>query len=71
VPVLAIAAHPALYRAAIETADSALRHLPKFAIYNQFNIRTHGREMPPVPNETFHMWYARRRGHEGRHNERT
>ena len=32
-----VLSHPALYRAAITTADSALRHLPKFLIYNPVN----------------------------------
>jgi L-lactate dehydrogenase complex protein LldF len=59
-----VLSHPGLYRAAIGTADSALRHLPKFVIYNRFNTWMHGREMPPVPNETFHAWYARH--HEAR-----
>ncbi len=54
-----VLSHPKLYRAAISTADSALRHLPKFLVYNQFNTWTAGREMPPAPDETFHAWYAR------------
>jgi L-lactate dehydrogenase complex protein LldF len=67
-----VLSHPALYRTAVETADSALRHLPKFAIYNRFNTWTHGRDMPPVPHETFHAWYARRHNpatQEGSHDE--
>ncbi|MFL5283667.1 MAG: lactate utilization protein B [Rhodopila sp.] len=55
----AVLSRPALYRAAIATADSALRHLPKFAVYNRWNTWTEGREMPPAPKETFHTWYAR------------
>jgi L-lactate dehydrogenase complex protein LldF len=54
-----VLSRPALYRAAIATADSALRHLPKFAVYNRWNTWTEGREMPPAPKETFHTWYAR------------
>lgn len=37
----AVLSHSALYRTTIATADSALRHLPKFAIYNRFNTWTH------------------------------
>jgi L-lactate dehydrogenase complex protein LldF len=65
----AVLSHPALYRAAIATADSALRHLPKFVVYNRFNTWTVGREMPPVPAETFHAWYARYHHVEGRPDE--
>ncbi|HYZ22655.1 MAG TPA: 4Fe-4S dicluster domain-containing protein, partial [Rhodopila sp.] len=57
-----VLSHPALYRAAIASADSALRLLPKFVVYNRWNAWTEGREMPPVPRETFHAWYARTRG---------
>ena len=59
-----VLAHPRLYRAAIKTADSALRHLPRFAIYNPLNTWGHGREVPHPPRETFHDWYRRKRGHD-------
>ncbi|PPQ33187.1 lactate utilization protein B [Rhodopila globiformis] len=55
----AVLSRPALYRAAISTADSALRFLPRFAVYNRWNAWGAGREMPPAPKETFHTWYAR------------
>lgn len=53
--------HPALYRAAIATADSALKHLPRFMVYNRLNTWGHGREVPAPPRETFHQWYAANR----------
>ena len=53
-----VLSHPALYRTAIRTADSALRILPRFVVYNPLNTWTQGREMPPVPKTTFHEWYA-------------
>ncbi|POF62262.1 4Fe-4S ferredoxin [Novacetimonas maltaceti] len=53
--------HPALYRAAIATADSALRHLPRFMVYNRFNTWGHGRDVPTPPRQTFHEWYATNR----------
>jgi L-lactate dehydrogenase complex protein LldF len=56
---------PRLYRAAIAMADSALRHLPHFAVYNRFNTWGREREMPPPPGESFHAWYARTRGKAG------
>lgn len=52
---------PALYRAAIAAADSALRHLPKFLIYNPVNTWTRGREMPEAPRQTFHSWWKENR----------
>ena len=56
----ALLSRPALYRAAIASADSALRHLPRFVVYNALNTWTRGREMPPPPKQTFHAWYAER-----------
>ncbi|GBQ64887.1 lactate utilization protein B [Komagataeibacter swingsii] len=53
--------HPALYRAAIATADSALKHLPRFMVYNRLNTWGHGREVPAPPRQTFHEWYAKNR----------
>jgi L-lactate dehydrogenase complex protein LldF len=57
-----ILAHPALYRAAIASADNALRILPRFAVYNRLNTWGRGREVPAPPRETFHAWYKRNRG---------
>ncbi len=55
-------AQPALYRAAIAAADTALRHLPRFAVYNRLNTWGRQREVPAAPTETFHSWYKRNRG---------
>jgi L-lactate dehydrogenase complex protein LldF len=56
-----VLAHPAMYRAAIGAADSALRHLPRFLVYNPLNTWTTKREMPEAPNQTFHSWWKRNR----------
>ena len=58
---------PKLYRAALPMADSALKHLPRFVVYNRLNTWGRGREVPPVPAQTFHQWYRQSRGgkHEG------
>jgi L-lactate dehydrogenase complex protein LldF len=56
-----ILAHPALYRAAIAAADSALKNLPRFAVYNRLNTWGRGREVPAPPPESFHSWYKRNR----------
>ena len=57
----ALLSSPRLYRAALPLADSALRHLPRFVIYNRLNTWGRGREMPPAPGQTFHQWYAENR----------
>src|ERR1700751_5510650 len=44
---------PKLYRAALPLADSALRQLPRFVVYNRLNTWARGRELPPVPKQTF------------------
>ena len=48
----ALLSSPLLYRAALPLADSALRHLPRFVIYNRLNTWGRGREMPPPPKQT-------------------
>ncbi|USI73898.1 lactate utilization protein B [Sphingomonas morindae] len=53
----ALLANPALYRAALPVANSALRHLPRFVIYNRMNTWGRGREVPHAPKQTFHQWY--------------
>lgn len=58
----ALLANPRLYRAGLVAADSALRHLPRFVVYNKLNLWGRGREMPHVPAQTFHQWYRANRG---------
>jgi L-lactate dehydrogenase complex protein LldF len=53
---------PAAYRAAIASADFALTHLPRFAIYNGLNAWGRHREVPHAPKQTFHGWYQANRG---------
>ena len=60
---------PKLYRAALPVADSALKHLPRFVVYNRLNTWGRGREVPPVPAQTFHQWYRQNRG--SKHEETT
>ncbi|AME26898.2 hypothetical protein AXG89_29455 (plasmid) [Burkholderia sp. PAMC 26561] len=52
---------PKLYRAVLPMADSALKHLPRFVIYNRLNTWGREREMPPPPLQTFHQWYHHNR----------
>jgi L-lactate dehydrogenase complex protein LldF len=61
-----ILAHPALYRAAVTGADAALRVLPHFMVDNPLNTWTSkGRDMPAVPQQTFHSWWAEHRAKKG------
>jgi L-lactate dehydrogenase complex protein LldF len=53
---------PAAYRAAIAVGDAALRHLPRFVIYNGLNAWGKHREMPHSPKQTFYDWYKANRG---------
>ncbi|MBV9750670.1 MAG: lactate utilization protein [Acetobacteraceae bacterium] len=58
----ALLASPALYRAALPLADSALRHLPHFVVYNRLNTWGRGRDVPHALRQTFHQWYRENRG---------
>jgi hypothetical protein len=58
----ALLSNPSLYRAALPLADSALRHLPRFILYNRLNTWGRGREVPHAPKQTFHQWYKENRG---------
>jgi L-lactate dehydrogenase complex protein LldF len=57
-----VLSHPALYRTSVSAADSALRHLPNFVVYNPLNAWTKAREMPEAPRQTFHSWWEANRG---------
>jgi L-lactate utilization protein LutB len=57
-----VLARPALYRAALRTADEALRLLPHFVLSNPLNTWTSkGRAMPVAPRQTFHAWWQEHR----------
>lgn len=59
-------AHPALYRAAVTAADSTLRVLPHFMVANPLNTWTSkGRDMPDIPQQSFHSWWAEHRAKAG------
>jgi L-lactate dehydrogenase complex protein LldF len=54
-------ANPTLYRAALPMADSALKHLPRFMLYNHLNTWGRQREVPEPSKQTFHQWYKENR----------
>jgi L-lactate dehydrogenase complex protein LldF len=56
-----VLSRPAAYRAAIGATDSALKVLPRFAVYNPLNTWGRGREMPETPRQSFHAWYKQNR----------
>jgi len=58
----AILARPALYRATIQGANTALAKLPRFVIYNGLNAWGKHRETPSPRTETFHQWFKKNRG---------
>jgi L-lactate dehydrogenase complex protein LldF len=58
----ALLASPKIYRAAIASADAALRILPGIVTDNKLNPWARGRAMPTPPGETFHQWHARTGG---------
>ena len=53
--------HPEAYRIATQTANTALKVLPRFAIYNLLNPWGRRREVPAPVYETFHQWYRKNR----------
>jgi len=56
--------NPAAYRIATGLAETALKVLPRFAIYNNLNPWGHHRDVPAPAKETFHQWYRKNRLHE-------
>jgi len=53
--------HPEAYRITAQSTGIALKALPRFAIYNQFNAWGHHRDVPAPAEETFHEWYRKHR----------
>jgi L-lactate dehydrogenase complex protein LldF len=52
---------PEAYRIATRSAETILKMLPRFAIYNHFNAWGRHREIPAPAIETFHDWYSKNR----------
>jgi len=58
-------AHPSVFHATEEIGEPALKHFPRFLLYNRLNPWGKHREMPAVPKQTFREWYLEnRRKHE-------
>jgi L-lactate dehydrogenase complex protein LldF len=53
--------NPEAYRIATQSAETALKMLPRFAIYNHFNAWGRHREVPAPATQTFHEWYRQHR----------
>jgi L-lactate dehydrogenase complex protein LldF len=53
--------HPEAYRLATQSAETALKVLPRFALYNHFNAWGRHREVPAPAKQTFHQWYREHR----------
>jgi len=56
-----VLSHPEAYRLATEATETALRDLPRFAIYNRLNAWGSDRDVPSPAPETFHQWYRKNR----------
>jgi L-lactate dehydrogenase complex protein LldF len=56
-----VLSHPEAYRLATEATETALRDLPRFAIYNRLNAWGSDRDVPSPGPETFHQWYKKNR----------
>ncbi|NII10638.1 lactate utilization protein B [Oleiagrimonas sp. C23AA] len=53
---------PARFRAAVRIGGALRRRLPRLLLYLPLNTWGRGRELPPMPKETFQEWYRRERG---------
>ncbi|MBV8673477.1 MAG: lactate utilization protein [Acidobacteriaceae bacterium] len=56
-----VLSHPELYRIVTATAETTVKRLPRFAIYNDLNAWGKHRETPLPPGQTFHEWYKANR----------
>jgi L-lactate dehydrogenase complex protein LldF len=56
-----VLSHPETYRIATEATETALKELPRFAIYNRLNPWGYHRDVPAPAKETFHQWYKKNR----------
>ncbi|WP_020527267.1 LutB/LldF family L-lactate oxidation iron-sulfur protein [Flexithrix dorotheae] len=52
---------PKLYRTLGKIARNSLSVLPRFMIYNKFNVWGKARELPKPPKESFRDWYLKNR----------
>ena len=62
-----ILASPALYRAAVETANALVPRLPRILLYHPFNAWGEAREIPASPRQSFHRWYLERQRSRAQH----
>jgi L-lactate dehydrogenase complex protein LldF len=56
-----VLSNPRLYRIAADSTETALKLLPRFAIYNHLNAWGRHRDIPAPAKETFHDWYKKHR----------
>ena len=57
---------PRLYRWAGSAMRRFLHWMPRWLVYNRWNIWGNARELPPLPKESFRKWYLKNRGGNGR-----
>jgi L-lactate dehydrogenase complex protein LldF len=56
-----VLSRPKLYRITTSATETALKLLPRFAIYNDLNAWGKHRETPAPAKQTFHQWYKHNR----------
>jgi L-lactate dehydrogenase complex protein LldF len=56
-----VLSHPHIYRMAAHSMETALKLIPRFALYNQLNAWGRHRDVPQPAKETFHDWYKKNR----------
>jgi L-lactate dehydrogenase complex protein LldF len=56
-----VLSHPKLYRIATSSAETVMKNLPHFVLYNHFNAWGRHRDLPQPGKETFHEWYKKNR----------
>jgi L-lactate dehydrogenase complex protein LldF len=56
-----VLSNPELYRISTSATETALKDLPRFAIYNDLNAWGKHRETPAPASQTFHEWFREHR----------
>jgi L-lactate dehydrogenase complex protein LldF len=62
----AVLARPGRFHLAESIGSAAIKHLPRFVLYNFLNPWGRHREMPAIPKQTFRQWYIQRSHNQNR-----
>ncbi|WP_414501129.1 lactate utilization protein B [Zymobacter sp. IVIA_12111.31 C1] len=64
-----ILSHPLLYRGMVNAMHATVPYLPSALVNSPLNAWCEGRELPPMPKQSFRQWYAEHRQHNDPHGE--